>query len=363
MLISFEGIDGTGKATQAELLTKYLKSIGINSVYFDFPAYESFVGKEVGCLLSSNTADKTYNALTIPPKLMAMLFTLDRMQFYKKITEAIDAKQVVITNRYTLSNSVYQSIRAGTDISKWVDQLEHEALGLPRPDCYIVLLGSVSSSKELVAIKGVRNYTESHDIYEKNEELLKRSQELYCNISTPYSKKIKINCMTNSSFRTREDIHNEIITSMMPIMKKLYPQQEKINGLTNVINIFDRVWNECRIGYCIQLDQVEHFLKSLSHEEYSSLNNIFVKNRTLEIFSRIINKVHEKNKLTMPSERHDLCIFVAAISYASNVINDMVHYPHEIREEISQDICSTFNIERADIVNLDKEWGKMFYSI
>lgn len=363
MLISFEGIDGTGKATQAALLQKHLNSIGIDCVYFDFPAYESFVGKEVGRLLSSDTSSKTHDALTLPPKLMAMLFALDRMQFYQNIVEAIANRQVVITNRYSLSNSVFQSIRAGEDISKWVDQLEHEALGLPRPDYYIVLLGSLSATKKLVAAKGERNYTESHDIYERNEELLKHSQELYKNITTPHSTKILINCISDSSIRTREDIHNEIITKIMPAMNKQHLQQTGPNNFTYLVNVSDRVWAECRSGYRIEFDCVERLLKSLSHDEYSKIENIFIENRTLEIYSRLINEARKLSNASSQSEIYDLCVFVVAVSYASNVINDMVHYSPEMRDKISKEICDTLNINNDDIINLDREWGRLFYSM
>jgi dTMP kinase len=210
MLIAFEGIDGTGKATQAALLRRYLNETGREAVLFDFPAYDSFVGKVLGELLSSNASKKKVDASTLPAKVMAMLFALDRVQFRDGIAEALAQGRIVIANRYTLSNSVFQSIRAGEDISAWVDELEHTALGLPRPDLYLVLTGSVSSSKELVGAKGIRSYTESHDVYESNEKLLMSAQALYSSIKTPFSRKVEIDCLAQEGFRSREDIHREI---------------------------------------------------------------------------------------------------------------------------------------------------------
>jgi dTMP kinase len=210
VIISFEGIDGTGKETQAKLLKESFEELGIECAYFDFPAYDSFVGAEIGNLLSSDSDNKEFDALNLPPKLMAMLFALDRMQFFEKIKNALASDKVIITNRNSLSNSVFQSIRAGKDISGWVEKLEHEALGLPRPDCYVVLLGDMDNSKKLVASKGGRVYTESHDIYEKNDDLLLSAQELYKKISPSSSKKITVNCLDSNGFRSRKDIHEEI---------------------------------------------------------------------------------------------------------------------------------------------------------
>ncbi|MDT4328798.1 dTMP kinase [Methylomonas sp. MED-D] len=361
MLISFEGIDGTGKATQAILLQERLNAEGIDSVYFDFPAYESFVGKEIGSLLSSDSADKEHDALTLPPKLMAMLFSLDRMQFYKQITDAIAKKQVVITNRYSLSNSVFQTIRAGEDISKWVDSLEHVALGLPRPDFYIVFMGSLSASRKLVASKGARNYTESHDIYEKNDELLEKAQTLYSEIETPYSEKIIITCLSEGNYRTRDDIHEEIVKKIFPKMKFTNLEQITSNDIAPLISLSDKIWSECRQGYKLDISCIQTILESLSTDEYKNLESSISGIKSYTTFALIADRVKKRHSPGC-EKSIELSALLSAISYSANAINDMINYPVDMREQIAEEICDTLNINRSEMISLDKEWGNIFYS-
>lgn len=361
MLISFEGIDGTGKATQAILLQERLTAEGIDSVYFDFPAYESFVGKEIGSLLSSDSADKEHDALTLPPKLMAMLFSLDRMQFYKQIADAIAKKQVLITNRYSLSNSVFQTIRAGEDISKWVDSLEHVALGLPRPDFYIVFMGSLNASRKLVASKGVRNYTESHDIYEKNDELLEKAQTLYSEIETPYSEKIIINCLSEGIYRDRNNIHEEIVRIILPKMKFTNIEKMTHNDIAPLISLSDKIWSECRQGYKLDFGCIQNILESLSNDEHKMLENSLCRIKSYNTFSIIVERF--KTRYSSGSDKTiELSALLSAISYSANAINDMINYPLDMRERIAEEICDTLNINRNEMISLDKEWGNIFYS-
>lgn len=361
MLISFEGIDGTGKATQALLLRDYLDAQGIRSIYFDFPAYGSFVGREVGYLLSSDSAKKEIDALSLPPKIMAMLFALDRMQFFDQIRGALAKGETVITNRFSLSNSVFQSIRAGSDISNWVSQLEHEALGLPRPDYYIVLLGDINSSKKLIASKGIRIYTEEHDIYEKNETLLAQAQEMYKTIDTKYSKKIIVNCFSDSKFRSPENIHSEICNRLYDLMKDNNIPHNKVFD-TTIISFIDRIWQQCVSEHQLNLACIQKALISLPSKEYQSIKSQYDEHAKSGIFFELIQKNKGRSLEQIEENELDLCIFLAALAYAANAINNLLYYPQDIRNRIKTKICETLHASNDDLIALDRAWGRLFYS-
>lgn len=361
MLISFEGIDGTGKATQASLLESYFNQMGIETAYFDFPAYESFVGKEVGRLLSSDAMDKDVDAQSLPPKIMAMLFALDRMQFSEEIHQALQQGKTVITNRFSLSNCVFQSIRANDDISPWVRQLEHDALHLPVPDYYIVLLGEIHTTRALVESKGSRNYTESHDLYESDDSLLIQSQELYKSLPTPHSKKIIINCISEQKFRAQDEIHKEICAQIESEIQKNI-DLESTNSLSRIVATIDQAWRACESNYSIDLHCIQKFLASLPQDQHQNLQHAYKVHGENGKFHDLISKVRKGLSDNEKFDNVDLCIFVALAAYASNPLNDLPYLASDTRGKILKTIYETLHIDNDDVLALDKIWGRLFYS-
>src|SRR5207244_6487047 len=130
-LIAIEGLDGAGKSTQVALLADALSTVDVVS----FPRYDSFFGRQIRLLLDG-AGD--VSAQTVDPRSMALWYALDRAQWARDRKPVSDG--VVLLNRYTLSNAVYQSARSGEDLFDWVLRLEFEGLGLPRPDVTGVLV-------------------------------------------------------------------------------------------------------------------------------------------------------------------------------------------------------------------------------
>ena len=105
-ILAFEGIDGTGKSVQMERLRARLTGEGKRVMTLSFPVYDSFFGQEVGALLSGRdgvTAD------TVDGKSMALWYALDRFEAVMALDYS--GADVLLINRYVLSNAVYQSIR------------------------------------------------------------------------------------------------------------------------------------------------------------------------------------------------------------------------------------------------------------
>src|SRR5690349_6625961 len=137
-LIAFEGIDGSGKTSQIRLLAQALAEQGSSVAVRSYPAYTSFFGSEIRRLL---TAGVEHECEGSDPKSMALWYALDRWLDHRHNIQCFDGPEWVLLNRYTLSTVVFQSVRHGPEstIADWVDTLEHDILGLPRPHLYIVL--------------------------------------------------------------------------------------------------------------------------------------------------------------------------------------------------------------------------------
>ena len=104
-LIVIDGTDGSGKATQVDLLVEALKKEGRKVKVVDFPEYYSnFFGKFVGHCLS----EQHYNFVSVHPKIASVLYAADRFEGKGKIEKWLKEGYTVVANRYASSNQIHQ---------------------------------------------------------------------------------------------------------------------------------------------------------------------------------------------------------------------------------------------------------------
>ena len=212
-LIAIEGIDGSGKGTQCQLLLEALCRSGVAAELFQFPQYQSsFFGAEVGRYLHGE-----YGQLSdVHPKFSALLYALDRFEARDRLVAALTAGKTVICDRYTSSNVAHQSARAEPnsrgDMASWIQHVEHDILGLPKPDIVIFLDSTVRTSQALVSLKDKRTYTDRvHDIQEASGSHLQAALEEFRNLAIESNWEV-INCLApDGSLRTPFDIHSELL--------------------------------------------------------------------------------------------------------------------------------------------------------
>lgn len=345
MFIVIEGIDGTGKATQLSLLKERLTTLGNHVDTYDFPAYDSFIGKELGKLLAGH--DRDINAKSLPGKLMAMLFSLDRMQFADKIKASIASGHTVISNRYSLSNATFQSIRSGEDISSWVYEMEHGALGLPKPDLYIILKGSMASSHENIGAKGKRNYIDGHDVYEEDLALLKKAQDMYCTLDTGGVPKAIIECMTGDKFKTKDDIANEII-------KQIDQAGPNNNTLIQKSCIREHI-QKCISSGTLDIDAVSEYVKALPAEQLDTLRILAKKLQKSETGQMIGILQTEDDS----SPNSAVSYYLFACSNAKKYISSMFETTHETKRTIINDYCTRLNTTKESIIPMDRYFRQL----
>jgi dTMP kinase len=174
VVVAVEGIDRAGKTTQTTLLQQALDGRGLHVDVLSFPRYGSFFGRRIRMLLDGHGPAA---ADTVDPHSMALWYALDRWDAFQQLSPGLD---VVLLNRYTLSNAVYQASRAQPEqadaLFDWIIELEHERLGLPRPHLTVVLdIGPDLSRRR--SSGGAR--PEAADVYERSVELLQRARERY----------------------------------------------------------------------------------------------------------------------------------------------------------------------------------------
>lgn len=225
LLIAIEGIDGSGKHTQAQLLQHSLISRGYSVLATGFPQYESWFGRMVGKFL-----DGDFGPLeTVDPHFSALLYAGDRFETKPRIESALKEGKIVLVDRYVASNMAHQVARSPVEkrpeFLRWIEHLEYAIYGLPHEDLILYLRVPPSQAQKLVAKKSQRNYTsKTHDIQEKSLHHLEDAAEMYDMLSRskPWA---TVQCYDahRSSLRQPEDIAIEVlcaVESLLPALKK-----------------------------------------------------------------------------------------------------------------------------------------------
>ena len=206
-VITFEGIDGTGKGTQMERLAAALKARGLRVACISFPMYDSFFGAQVGRYLTGRDGVR---ADEVDGKSMALWFALDRFEAFQKADYS--GCDVLLINRYVLSNAVYQSIRdcdiGRPDLLDFVLETEHEHFHIPRPDRILLFDMDLDAAAQNVDRKGFRSYVgEGRDIYESIPAIQLRARRKYLEYAARLDNVSVIPCMAeNGALKSIEDI-------------------------------------------------------------------------------------------------------------------------------------------------------------
>lgn len=176
-IVAVEGIDRAGKTTQTDRLRAALVEAGSRVATLSFPRYESFFGRTIRELLDGHGAA---SAATVDARSMSLWYALDRWDAFRNLDRDVD---VVLLNRYTLSNAVYQSSRVPAEqadaLFRWVIELEFGQLRLPEPDLTVVLDVDPELSRDRSHGSAGDGRDEAPDVYERSLGLLDNARRRY----------------------------------------------------------------------------------------------------------------------------------------------------------------------------------------
>ncbi|HEV7424528.1 MAG TPA: thymidylate kinase [Candidatus Paceibacterota bacterium] len=225
-LIVIDGADGSGKATQVELLHKRLKKEGHIVKIIDFPEYyKNFFGKFIGHCLS----EQYYNWLNIHPKIASMAYAADRWESSAEVREWLKKGHIVLANRYVSANQIHQGGKIANnkkraDFIKWLDEMEYEVFKIPRPDITLYLDLPTKIVLKLLqhrnSSKMKRAYLKNKkDVHEMDINFLLNSRKSALKLVKEIKNFIKIDCTEKGIIKTRENIHQEIYEKVKKIIK------------------------------------------------------------------------------------------------------------------------------------------------
>ena len=221
-LIAFEGIDGSGKRTQMDLLHKTLAAgAGGHSVYSTgFPQYDSWFGRMVGQFLNGELG----NLDAVDPHFSALLYAGDRFEAKPQIESALQEGKIVLVDRYIGSNLAHQTARVPAEkraeFHRWIEHLEYGIFGLPREDLILYLRVPASEAQRLVHKKSARSYTTAkQDILEASLRHLELAADMYDLLSreAPW---VSIQCFdaARGGMRPPKEIAQEVLAAVEPVI-------------------------------------------------------------------------------------------------------------------------------------------------
>lgn len=177
-LLVIEGLDGSGKATQAKLLAAHLAESGQKVMEITFPDYESDSSALVKMYLSGQFGDK---ADDVNPYAASSFYAVDRYASYKtKWGSFYEAGGIVIADRYTTSNAVHQTSKLPAGERRafldWLFDFEYGKLGLPAPTRVLYLDMPTELTEQMMRRREQQTHTHA-DIHEQNDAYLRACRE------------------------------------------------------------------------------------------------------------------------------------------------------------------------------------------
>lgn len=209
-LIVIEGLDGSGKATQAALLAKALEQEGRAVKQVTFPNYASDSSALVKMYLAGQFGQKPDD---VNAYAASMFYAVDRYASFKTWEQFYREGGIVVADRYTTSNAVHQCSKLPREqwpeFTAWLFEQEYEKIAIPAPDMVIYLKVDPEVSQKLMSGRYHGDETKK-DIHEKDMEYLLRSRQAaqYCADSFGW---ISVECAGNGQLRSIEDISRQVI--------------------------------------------------------------------------------------------------------------------------------------------------------
>ena len=211
--IMIDGIDGSGKKTQLDLLVSRLKNSGFTVHTNHFPQY----GTKSAGLVEEYLNGAYGTAEEVSPEQASIFYAVDRYAASFKIRKWLQEGKIVITNRYVASNMGHQGGKIADpvkreDFFRWNDQLEFGIFNIPKPDINIILHVTPEIAQELVDKKTARSYIQGakRDIHEDNLSHLRNAEQTYLLITRLFPEYTLIECVEGGNLLSVEEIQKKV---------------------------------------------------------------------------------------------------------------------------------------------------------
>ncbi|MBQ7902761.1 MAG: thymidylate kinase [Oscillospiraceae bacterium] len=218
-LIVIEGLDGSGKGTQAKILFDTLEKQGRKVKKISFPVYDSDSSALVRMYLAGQFGSKPGD---VNAYAASSFYAVDRFASFKADWEKLyNDDYVIIADRYTTSNGVHQCSKLDESLWEefmdWLYDFEYNKMGIPAPDCVIYLDMSPAVSQKLLSGRYAGDESKK-DIHEKDTEYLARSRQA-ARFCAEHDKWTVIRCDNGENPYTIEEIAQQVLDTVSTVIE------------------------------------------------------------------------------------------------------------------------------------------------
>lgn len=219
-LVVLEGLDGSGKGTQAKLLAEALVCRGVPLRPVTFPDYSSPSSSLVKMYLNGEFGAEPED---VNAYAASAFYAVDRFASFRKGWGG-DYRQgkLILCDRYATSNMVYQMgklPRAEWDgYLAWVEDFEYQKLGIPRPDLVLYLDMPIEVSQKLL-LQRYQGDSGKKDIHESHLAFLRSCGECARYAGQRLGWKV-VSCAKGGEPLSVEEIHRAVLAAVEPLLEK-----------------------------------------------------------------------------------------------------------------------------------------------
>jgi dTMP kinase len=189
MLIAFEGLDQSGKETQAQQLRERLRETGRKVRLLSFPDYGTSIGEEIARALAG---ERDY-----APDVMQLLFVANRYERREAIAESLADGRILLCDRYRASSIAYGEAQ-GLDAA-WLEDIQR-FLSVPDLTIYIDIAPETAAKRK----------AHDRDRYERDLALLSRVRQSYQRQAR------QVNWVQIDGENSKEQIADDIFAAVQP---------------------------------------------------------------------------------------------------------------------------------------------------
>ena len=219
-LIVLEGTDGSGKSTQFAKMVEHLQLDGKDFRRLVFPRYKEESSALIRLYLGGAFGTKPSD---VNGYAASAFYAVDRFASYKQDWgQWYEDGGLVISDRYTTSNAVHQASKVPEsereEFFRWIYDLEHVRMELPKPDIVIYLDVPTELSGQMLRKREADTHINA-DIHEQHMDYLRQCRSTGLEAAEFYNWTI-IRCAKDGKMRSIEDIHQEIFALVQACLEE-----------------------------------------------------------------------------------------------------------------------------------------------
>lgn len=209
-LVVLEGLDGSGKSTQAARLYARLTEAGQAVRQIKLPDYDDPSSTLVRMYLDGAFGSRPQD---VNVYAASSFYAVDRYASYRRHwAQDYNAGTLILADRYTTSNAVHQAVKLPkaewADYLSWLSDYEYQKLGIPAPDVVVYLDMPVAVSQKLLSAR-YGGQEEKKDVHEADVAYLEACRETALFAADALGWHI-VSCADGDAPRSIADIHEDI---------------------------------------------------------------------------------------------------------------------------------------------------------